>query len=104
MYYNIGGENIVNGEKVLLKDLLIFVTGTDRIPPGGFHHVPEIWFLHKSVDVLCTSSTCDLVLRIPVLFHCNEEKFQEMMTLSLKGYIIGLTGTLVNSVHACIPL
>ena len=74
-------------ERVLLEDILIFCTGTDRIPPGGFSSTPKIQFIHDFGETLATASTCDLTLRTPTCYHYNADKFDDKMILSLKGHI-----------------
>ena len=74
----------------MLSDILVFFTGADRIPPGGFSkkspYEPKLKFLHDDDEPLATASTCDLILRLPVKYHNDPEKFEEMMILSFKGY------------------
>lgn len=41
-----------------LEDLLVFVTGADRIPPLGFNDVAEVRFLHGETKKLPIASTC----------------------------------------------
>ena len=65
-----------------LKDVLIFFSGTDTIPPHEFH--PTIVFSHGNA-ILPTASTCDLELRIPAT-HSNYVKFRDAMVLGLKGH------------------
>lgn len=67
-----------------LQDILIFFSGSDRIPPMGFSQHPTLVFLHQPNEILPTSSTCDLQLRIPTCFD-QYEKFKEYMMLGLKG-------------------
>uniref|UniRef100_A0A1X7UU46 HECT domain-containing protein n=1 Tax=Amphimedon queenslandica TaxID=400682 RepID=A0A1X7UU46_AMPQE len=71
-------------EYVTLEDILLFCTGTTKVPPDGFYTKPTICF---SDDLLATASTCDLILRIPTAFYDNSEKFEEMFVWSLKGHI-----------------
>ena len=71
-------------EYVTLEDILLFCTGTTKVPPDGFHTKPTICFCD---DMLATASTCDLILRIPTAFYNNSEKFEEMFVWSLKGHI-----------------
>ena len=43
-----------------IEDVLIFFTGTDRIPPSGFDKEPTIHFIHDKSAKFCTANTCDL--------------------------------------------
>ncbi len=72
--------------KGLTKDILIFCTGTDKIPSGGFHLTPTVSFLHDDQDTLATASTCDLSLWLPVIYD-DQIAFNEMFTLCLKGSV-----------------
>ncbi len=45
--------------RVTFDDLLMFATGTDRIPPLGFDSVPTLAFLHDPVNGV-SSSVCFL--------------------------------------------
>ena len=56
---------------VMLEDILLFCTGTTKVPPGGFHTKPSIYFSHNFDCVLATASTCDFVLRLPTVFDNN---------------------------------
>lgn len=65
---------------VTQQQVLIFFTGSDREPPLGFPKQPELHFLHKGI--FATSSTCDLILRLPT--HLDDySKFKDMMVESL---------------------
>lgn len=70
-----------------VKDILVFFTGADRIPPLGFSKVPKVTFLHSNVTTLkfCTASTCDLQLRLPTCHGEDYEAFKDAMIMSLKG-------------------
>ena len=71
-----------------LVDILKSVTATDRVPPGGFHKKPDIFFLYGSMNMLATSSTCDLTLRLPTCHWENDDRFEEYFTLSIKGDLV----------------
>ena len=73
-------------ELLKLEDLLSFCTGSDRIPPGGFPSPPIIYFSHDESNKLTTASTCDSSIILPTCYHNNQEMFEEMLVLSLKGY------------------
>jgi len=66
-----------------LEDVLIFCTGSDSIPVGGFDKKIETIFLDDD-KVLPTSSTCFLELRIPTC-HQTNETFNEKMIEGFKG-------------------
>lgn len=65
-----------------LKDILIFCSGTDHIPPTGFAKSPAIEFAYQ--QNLPTASTCDIVLRLPCK-HADYPSFREFMILGIKG-------------------
>lgn len=66
-----------------LKDILIFITGSDVIPPTGFHKQLSLSFKH-SYDMFPTTSTCDLTLWLPTV-HKSYEDFKESIILGFKG-------------------
>ena len=66
-----------------MSEVLVFFTGADRVPPAGFDKQPKVSFLHERSAKFCTSSTCDLLLRIPTC-HDNYLAFKEYMRMSLK--------------------
>jgi len=68
-----------------LEDILIFISGACRIPPGGFGKQCSLEFLHSASALLPTSSTCEVVLRLPTC-HSNYSTFKEMMMLGVKGH------------------
>ena len=76
-----GRVHTVAGLKVTLEQILIFFTATDREPPLGFPKQPELQFLPKGI--LATASTCDLVLRLPTMFHNSYSEFREMLIESV---------------------
>lgn len=47
---------------VNLTSVLTFFTGTNRVPPLGFHQKPRLYFVHDSTASLAIASTCDLSL------------------------------------------
>ena len=67
-----------------LKDVMLFLTGCDCVPPLGFGDVdPCILF---STDlVLPTVSTCSLTLRFPTTFPTDIDGFKDKMDLSILG-------------------
>lgn len=69
-----------------LEDVMVFFSGASRIPPLGFHPSPTLEFVHDTGAKLATSSTCDLVLRIPTCFGADEfSEFTEWMAMSVLG-------------------
>ena len=73
-------------EALTLEEILVFCTGIDRIPIGGFHTKPAIKFSNNN-EVLATASTCELVLRLPTIHANDPVKFEEKFILSPKGHI-----------------
>lgn len=65
-----------------LDEVLIFCTGSDSVPPVGFHKKIDIVFL-GSEEIFPTASTCSLELRIPTC-HSDGIMFSEKMELALK--------------------
>lgn len=69
-----------------VKDVLVFFSGSDSIPPCGFEGVtPTLVFLHGCNDHLPTASTCDLEFRLPATYG-DYKKFKNAMILGLKGH------------------
>ena len=67
-----------------IEDVLIFTTGSERVPALGFGgHRLRAEFLDQGI--LCTSSTCDLTLRLPLAHAENYTAFKDAMIMSLKG-------------------
>ena len=84
MHYTYTCTYILAGESTCkLEDVLIFCTGSDCIPPLGFHKKIDLVFL-GAYEPLPTSSTCSLILRIPTC-HGSSVSFNEKMELGLKG-------------------
>lgn len=65
-----------------LKDVLVFVSGADRMPVLGFKKNLSIHF-HEGY--LATSSTCALQLHLPTIHGHDYNKFKDAMILSLLG-------------------
>ena len=65
-----------------VEDVLIFFTGTDKIPPLGFEKVPTITFLHCSTAKFATASTCDPELQLPTCHGDDMDTFIEDMIMS----------------------
>ncbi len=66
------------------EDVLVFFTGADRVPPLGFEKKPKVTFLHESDRKFCTSSTCDIQLRLPTSHGEDYQSFQEAIVMSLR--------------------
>lgn len=66
-----------------MGDVLVFFSGINCIPPVGFPRKPKVSFLEGKAR-LCTSSTCDICLRLPTQY-VEYAPFEEAMILSLKG-------------------
>lgn len=67
-----------------IGDVLVFFTGTDRVPPLGFEKPPTVSFLHQDA-IFATASTCDVRLRLPTKYADNLEGFKQAMFTSLKN-------------------
>ena len=63
--------------------MLIFFIGADRVPPLGFDQEPHVTFLHDQSAKFCTSSTCDLQLRLPCTHMEDYGAFKDAMVMSL---------------------
>ena len=70
------------GTGITLRDILIFVTGANQVPPMGFDQPLKIQFVegHR----LPSASTCSLTLHVPreIIEYGN---FKEKFTLSILG-------------------
>lgn len=67
-----------------IEDVMIFVTGSEKVPPLGFGgRRLRVEFL--DTGLFCTSSTCDLTLRLPLIHGENYQAFEDAMILSLKN-------------------
>ena len=64
-----------------LKDLLIFITGEDKVPPLGFDHLISIEF-YDSDKILPWTSTCILSLNFPRQIE-HPTDFKRIMVQSL---------------------
>ncbi|XP_028657992.2 G2/M phase-specific E3 ubiquitin-protein ligase-like [Erpetoichthys calabaricus] len=69
-------------EAVSLEDLLIFITGSDKIPPLGFCPTPCLEFLHDG-SRFPLANTCDNVIRIP--FKQSFSEFKSDMDFGIKN-------------------
>ena len=61
--------------------MLIFFTGSDRVPPLGFNKPLTVSFLVGEEEPFATASMCDLQLRLPSDYN----SFADAMVLSFKG-------------------
>jgi len=68
-----------------LEHVLIFCTGADLVPLGGFGKKIDLKFLNNDSDkALPTSSTCFLKLNIPTC-HRNNEVFNAKMIFGIRN-------------------
>ena len=71
--------------KIRFEDLLIFMTGSDRIPPLGFHKKMSIDFYEMtSQKHYPTASTCDMRLWLPRGIE-NEDFLKELLEEAVEG-------------------
>ena len=68
-----------------LEDMLVFVTGADRVPPMGFEYSPIINFVHDPPSHLPVASTCTPSLSLPVVRGQAYENFKDAMVEALVG-------------------
>ena len=68
-----------------IEDVLIFFTGTDRIPPSGFDKEPTIHFIHDESAKFCTASTCDIQLCLPTKYDVYGDFHEAMITSLLEN-------------------
>ena len=75
-------EDEVDG--LTLKDLLVFISGADSVPPLGFDHLISVHFYDFIGNVRRSpwSSTCALTLHLPRRFE-DPQQFNELMKESL---------------------
>ena len=75
-----------------LKDLSVFLTGSDRIPPMGFTRKGKIAFDHRdNSQALCfpSVSTCQSMLQFPMCDDLTQDydSFKEKMNLAVLGSV-----------------
>ena len=75
-----------------LKDLFVFLTGSDRIPPMGFTRKGKIAFDHRdnSQELRFPSvSTCQPMLQLPMCDDLTQDydSFKEKMNLAVLGSV-----------------
>ena len=67
-----------------LKDVLVFLTACDTIPPIGYSDLtPTIDF--RDDIALPKVSTCALTFSIPINFPIEHQQFKEKMDLAILG-------------------
>lgn len=66
-----------------VKDLLIFFTGMDTIPPFGFETTPSITFNHDPTVKFPKASTCQMELRLPLVHGSQYNHFRDHMVLGI---------------------
>ena len=70
--------------EVRLADVLMFMSGSSKVPATGFPKTPTIRF--TDVDCFPTASTCDVSLMFPRKMALLEfEQFQVKMNFCIKG-------------------
>lgn len=69
---------------VSLEDVLVFVSGCDEIPIGGFERWPQLEFEHTAT--LPTVSTCSPTLRLPTQVQASD--FSARMQLAILGSLV----------------
>lgn len=57
--------------KVNMKDILMFATGCEIVPPCGFDSNPQLEFLRDGKYP--SSNTCGAIMRIPLQYATYEE-------------------------------
>ena len=65
-----------------MEDLLAVFTGTDKMPPLGFLRKPTLRF--SSINIYPTSSTCALILMLPMKYGSDYNSFKAAMHTGLK--------------------
>lgn len=73
-----------SGNECSVQDVLIFLSGSSRVPPTGFNPRPSVMFVHDQHRPLATASTCELQIRLP-LCHGSYATFKDAMILSMKS-------------------
>lgn len=66
-----------------IGDVLVFFTGTNRVPPLGFEKAPTVSFLDQDA-IFATASTCDVRLRLPTKYGDDLEGFKQALIMSVK--------------------
>ena len=74
--------NGINPELIALDDVMIFFSGSDKLPPLGFPKKPSLHF--NSTNIYPTASTCALELTLPSKYGTNYDAFKAAMFVGLK--------------------
>ena len=80
-------HNEDSGITVKLRDILVFITGADCLPPMGFDNDSEIRFVGDSyshVMRLPYASTCGPTLYLPLVLS-DPDVFDEKMDMAIVG-------------------
>ena len=75
----VAGSILVEDKKIGLRDVLNIFTGAFVQPVLGFGKKGDLQFLHGRKNLLAASSTCDLILRLPIC-HDDYSAFVEKIT------------------------
>lgn len=78
-------EEAAMAREVTLERILIFITGADRIPPGGFPQQPTIQFVHEAdtkVTRYNSANSCACTLHL-VVSSCSYEQFAHSFITTL---------------------
>ena len=71
-----------DNDVVTLKEVLIFFSGAESVPPTGFPRQPSLCFIKGPLP---TASTCALELRVPTV-HKSYLEFKEAMIMGMMGH------------------
>ena len=71
-----------NQEEISLEDIMIFYSGTDKMPPLGFPHKSKLEF--DDDNIYPTASTCSLTLVLPTKYYMDYDSFKNSMYIGLK--------------------
>lgn len=71
-----------NQEEISLEDIMIFYSGTDKMPPLGFLHKLTLEF--NNDNIYPTASTCTLTLVLPTKYYMDYDSFKNSMYVGLK--------------------
>jgi len=69
-------------EEITLEDVIVFFSGSDKIPPLGFPRSPTLNFSQD--NLYPTASTCALVLTLPTQYGRQYDSFKDAMTVGFK--------------------
>lgn len=67
---------------VSLEEVLVFVTGSDKIPALGFSPAPSVEFLHDD-HKFPIANTCENIIRLPL--KSKYEYFKKDMDFGIKN-------------------